>query len=65
MSKQKSAKFTAKPDKTRPEKPLVELTEAQLESIADGLMKLTILYTSFKEELMSKQKREKLTNTGL
>ena len=30
-----------------------ELIEAQLEAIADGLMKLTIFYTSFKEELIS------------
>ncbi len=28
-------KLLATPDKTRPEKPLVELTEAQLEAIAD------------------------------
>ena len=41
-----------------------ELIEARLEAIADGLMKLTTLYTSFKEELMSKQQREKFTATG-
>ncbi len=38
MSKQKRSKFTttATPEKTCPEKPLVELTEAQLEAIAGG-----------------------------
>ena len=49
---------TAIPEKLRQEKPFFQverkLTEAQLEAIADGLMKLTALYTSFKEELMSK-----------
>ncbi len=38
MSKPKRDKFTATatPDKTPPEKPLVELTEEQLEAIAGG-----------------------------
>ncbi len=31
---QKREKFTATPDKTRPEKPLVELSEDQLKAIA-------------------------------
>ncbi len=35
MSKQKR-KLLATPEKTPPEKPLVELTEAQLEAIAGG-----------------------------
>ncbi len=35
MSKPK-LKLLATPDKTRPEKPLVELTEEQLEAIAGG-----------------------------
>ncbi|MDJ0589140.1 MAG: hypothetical protein QNJ72_03975 [Pleurocapsa sp. MO_226.B13] len=38
MSKPKPDKFTATatPEKTCPEKPLVQLTEAQLEAIAGG-----------------------------
>ena len=40
-----------------------KLTEEQLEAIADGLMKLTTLYTSFKEELMFKQKLKLLATT--
>ena len=39
MSKQKPEKFTVTPDKTRLAKPLVELTEAQLEAIAGGRIK--------------------------
>ncbi len=40
-----------------------KLTEEQLEALADGLMKLTTLYTSFKEELMFKQKLKLLATT--
>ncbi len=70
MSRQKQEKLTVTTtlEKPRQHQPFVqvegELTEAQLEAIADGLMKLTTLYTSFKEELMSKQQREKFTATG-
>ena len=70
MSKPKPDKFTAgvTSEKTRQDKHFVQvegkLIEAQLEAIADGLMKLTILYTSFKEELMSKQKPEKFAATS-
>ena len=39
MSKQKPEKFTVTPDKTRPKKPLVELTEDQLEAIVGGRIK--------------------------
>ncbi len=59
MSKPKREKFIASvtPKNPRQDKPFVqveeELTEAQLEAIIDGLMKLTALYTSFKEILMS------------
>ena len=59
MSKPKGEKLTATttPKNPRQDKPFVqveeELTEAQLEAIIDGLMKLTALYTSFKEILMS------------
>ena len=66
MSKPKPEKFTATvtPEKLRPQKPFVqiegELTQAQLEAIADGLMKLTTLYTNFKEELMSRTKARKI-----
>ena len=56
---------TAIPEKLHQDKPFVqaegELTQAQLEAIADGLMKLTILHTSFKEKLMAKQKQDKFT----
>ncbi len=40
MSQQKRSKFTttATPEKTCPEKSLVELTEAQLEAIACGAL---------------------------
>ena len=52
--------FRQKREKPSPEKPFVqiegEFTEAQLEAVADGLMKLTTFYTSFKEGLMSQQK---------
>ncbi len=67
MFKQKRDKFTvtAIPEKLSPEKPFVqveaELTEPQLEALADGLMKLITLYTSFKEELMSIQQQDKFT----
>ena len=51
--------FRQKREKPSPEKPFVqiegELIEAQLEVLASGLMQLTTLYTSFKEELMSKK----------
>ena len=66
MSKQRREKCTASvtPKNPRQEKPFVqaqrELTQAQLEAIADGLMKLTTLYTSFKEELMSHTKARQI-----
>ena len=66
--KRKKLTVSATPETTRPEKPFVQvegkLTEAQLEAIADGLMKLTTLYISLKEELIFKQEREKLTTTA-
>ena len=66
--KRKKLTVSATPETTRLEKPFVQvegkLTEGQLEAIADGLMKLTTLYISLKEELIFKQEREKLTNTA-
>ena len=66
MSKQKREKFTASVTrlKPRPQKPFAqvegELTQGQLEAIAFRLMKLTTLYTSFKEELMSRTKAREI-----
>ena len=66
MSKQKREKFTATvtPEKTRQNETFIQvegkLTEAQLEAIAFRLMKLTTLYTSFKEELMSRTKARQI-----
>jgi predicted nucleotide-binding protein (sugar kinase/HSP70/actin superfamily) len=65
MAKPKRKQLTAgaTKEKTRHNNPFVqaeaELIEAQLTAIADGLMKLTTFYTSFKEELISQEKREK------
>ena len=67
MSKQKREKLTVSvtPEKPRQDQLFFQvegkLTEEQLEAIADGLIKLTTLYTSFKEELMFKQQRDKCT----
>ena len=36
-----------------------ELIEAQLETIADGLRKLTIFYTNFQKELISQENSPK------
>ena len=80
MSKPKRLAADTTPEKSRPDKPFVQVegelteaqldaiagsqpsffvsgvvSEAQLEAIADGLMKLTTLYTNFKEVLISKQ----------
>ena len=68
MSKQKLKLLASTtPEKTCPQQPFVqvegEFSEAQLEALADGLMKLTILYTSFKEELMFKPKLKLLSTT--
>ena len=66
MAQDKLKLFTTNPTtaKTRDDNPFVhtesELIEAQLEAIADGLMKLTTFYTSFiEEELISTEKLEK------
>lgn len=42
MSRQKREKFTVttKPEKIRPDKPLVQLTEEQLEAIAAGIIQM-------------------------
>ena len=66
MAKDKVEPFTANTtkEKTRHDSPFVqtesELIEAQLEAIAEGLMKLTTFYSSFlEEELMSTEKLAK------
>lgn len=66
MAQDKREPFTANTTtaKTRHDNPFVqtesELIEAQLEAIADGLMKLTTFYTSFiEEEFLSTEKLEK------
>ncbi|MDJ0577741.1 MAG: hypothetical protein QNJ65_21600 [Xenococcaceae cyanobacterium MO_234.B1] len=58
MAKDKLEKCTANAtkEKIRHDNPFVqaegELMEAQLEALADGLMKLITLYTGFQEKLM-------------
>lgn len=71
MSKQRQDKFTAPVTSEKPaqDKFFVqaegEYIATQLEAIADAMMKLTALYTGFKQELMSKHRPNKFTSAGL